>query len=118
MTQPFLHQGQHLGIVARLGIEHALGIEAGLIETRREQVVAAHHPQHRAPGARRDPGDEQRRRRVVSPARARRRDLVQRIEPEPAIAQLRIDRRYAERQHGTPTMADALDRTQRFAKFG
>ncbi len=118
MPQALLHQRQHLGIVRRLGIEHAFGCEPGLVQPGGEQVAPPHHPQHRAPGTRRDPGEEQRRRGVVAHPRAGGGDLVQRVEPQPAMRQPRIESPHPERQHLAPTMAVALDRAQRGAKGG
>ena len=87
MAQPFLHDRQHFGIVARLGVQHALGRETRLEEPGREQVAAAHGPQHRAGGARGDRGGEQHGGGVVAPDRRAGRDLVQRVEPEPPVRQ-------------------------------
>ncbi len=118
VTQPLFHQRQHLHVVARLRIEDARRLQSGLIESRREQVAGADHPQHRSPGTRRDPGDEQRRRRVVAPARPFARDLVQRVQPQPAVAQPGVERADAERQHRATAMTVALDGAERFAQLG
>ncbi len=45
--QRILGQRQHLGILARLGVENALWAEPDLFEPRRIKVVAAQCPQHR-----------------------------------------------------------------------
>lgn len=85
MAQTLLHQRQHLGIVHRFGIQDAFGREPGLVEPRREQVAASHHPQYRPPGTRGDPGEEQGGCGIVPHTRACGRDLVQRIEPQSAV---------------------------------
>lgn len=115
VPQPFLHQREQLGIVAGLGIEDSLGGKPRLIQAGREQVATPDHPQHRPPGARRDPGHEQGGSGIVAKARARGRYLMERIESEASRRQPRIDRPHAERQHGTAPQAIALDRAQRFA---
>lgn len=113
MAQPLLHQRQYLGIVRRLGIEDPLGREPRLVEAGREEIAAPHHPQHRAPGARGHPRQEQRRRRVVAHARRGSRHLVQCIKPHPAVRQPRIDAVDAEGQHLAPApVVTALDRAQ------
>ena len=118
MAQPFFHQRQQLGIIACFGVKDALRRQPGLIETRREQVARAHHPQHRTPGARHDAGDEQRRRGIVPPARTLACDLVQRIEPHAAIRQPGVHRLDPERQHRASATGIALDRSQRLPQLG
>lgn len=118
MPQPFLHQREHLGIVAGLGIEQALGIEPRLIEPGREQVAAAHDPQHRPPCARGDPGEEQGGGGIVAHLGRGGGDLVQRIEPHAPVRELLIDRANSERQHRAAAMAVPLDGAERFAKGG
>lgn len=116
VAQPFLHQRQHLGIVGRLGIEDPFGGEPRLVEAGREQVAPSHHPQHRTPGARGDPGEEQGGRGVIAHRRRRRRHLVQRIEPQTGVGQTRIDLADAERQHRAAAMAVAFDGAERVAQ--
>lgn len=72
MTQPLLEDGEQLGIVARLGVNHAGGGQSGLVEARSEQVARTHDPKHVAacPGG--DPRYEQYRRGVVTPTGAAR----------------------------------------------
>lgn len=112
MAQPFLHQLEQLGIVGSLGIEHPVRPKPHLREPRREQVAAAHHPQHGAPGARGDSGQEQRRRAIVGHVRPGACHLVQRIEREPTSGQHLVERRHAERQHLAPAIATAFDGAQ------
>ncbi len=99
MPDPVFHQRQQLGIVARFGIEHAVGIEPRLVKSRREQVAPAHDPQHRPLGAGDDGGDEQGRGRIVPPAGALAPHFVQRAQPEARIRQLPVDVLHAEGQH-------------------
>lgn len=115
VAQPFLHDRQQFLIVARLGVEEAMGRQARLVQAGREQVAPPRHPQHRSPGARGDPGDEQGGRRVIAVARRRRRDLVQRVEPEALARQPPVERRHAERERGTPQVPVALDAAERLA---
>ena len=115
MAQPLLHHREQFGIVLRLGIEEPLVVEPRLRQTRREQIPPPHHPQHRAPGARGDPGHEQGRGGIITHAGAGRGNLVQRIEPEPGRRQPRIDRADPEGQHRTPAQPIPLDPAKGFA---
>ena len=116
MAQAFLHQREHLGIVARLGVEHAIGREPRLVEAGREQVAPPHHPQDRPPGARGDAGEEERGRGVVAQRWRGGGDLVQRVEPQPTVGEPLVDRRHTERQHRATAMAVSLDRAERIAQ--
>ncbi|SEJ59663.1 hypothetical protein SAMN05428950_102151 [Sphingomonas sp. OV641] len=115
VAQPLLHQREQLGIVACLGIEDALGREAGLVETGRKQVAPADNPEYRAPGARSDSGDEQGGGGIVAQVRGAGGNFVQRIEPEAAIGDPLVERGDAERQCLTPAITVALDGAERFA---
>lgn len=116
VAQPFLHQRQNLGIVGSLGIEHAFGREARLVQAGREQVAAAHDPQYRSPGTSGDPGEEQGGGGIVAHGRRGGGDLVQGIEPQAIVAQARIDRAEAERQHRATAVAIAFDGAERVAQ--
>lgn len=118
VAQPLLHQGEQLGIVVRLGVQQPVGGEARLVEPRREQVAGAQHPQHRAVAARNDPRDEQRRRRIVAPPRAHRRNLVQRIEPQSPVRQPIIQPGDAERLHRPRAAAIPGKEPNGFAQSG
>lgn len=118
MAQALLHQREQFGIVRRFGIDHAMGREPRLVEAGREQVPPAHHPQHRPPGARGDAGKEQGGGGIVARLRRRGGDLVQRVEPQPAVSEPRVERLRAEGQHLAPPMPLALDRAERFAQGG
>ena len=118
VAQPFLHQRKQLSIIRCLGIEYAVRFQPDLIEAGREQVAPPHHPQYRSPGARGDTREEQCRRGIVAGIGARRGDLMQRIQPQPAIGEPRIDGTDSERQHLTAAMAIPLNRPQRRAQIG
>ena len=118
MPQPFLHHCEQFGIVACLGIDQALGIEPHLREPGREQIPPPHHPQNRSPGARRDPGEKQGRGAIIGHIAGAACDLMQRIEPQPAIGKPRIDRADTERQRRAATETLGLHRAQLLAKLG
>jgi hypothetical protein len=117
VTQPFLHQREQFGIVACLGIKDAFGRQPCLIEAGSEQIAATHDPQDRAPGTRGDPGHEQGGGGIVRHFGRAGRNLVQGIQPQPAIGQPRIDLRNPERQRFTPAMTVAFNGAERFAKL-
>lgn len=118
MPQPIFHQREQLRIIAGLSVEHAAGVQPGLIEPRREQVAGLHDPQDRPLCSGRDAGHEQHRRGIVAPAGTLPRDLVQRVEAEPFSGQSLINGRYAERQQRPLACAVAFQRTHGFAQFG
>ncbi len=109
MAQPLLHQRQQLGIVRRLGIDHPVRRQPRLVEAWREQIAPPHHPQHRAPGARGDTGEEQGGGGVIARMRGGGGNLVQRIQPEAAIPQPGVERLDPEGQHLAAAMPVALD---------
>ncbi len=117
VTQPFLHQREQFGIIACLGIKDAFGRQPCLIEAGSEQIAATHDPQDRAPGTRGDPGHEQGGGGIVRHFGRAGRDLVQGIQPQPAIGQPRINLRNPERQGFTPAMTVAFNGAERFAKL-
>ncbi len=118
VPQALFHDRQQFVVVARLDIEQAFGGEPRLVEPGREQVPPPHHPQHRSPGARGDARHEQRRRCLVAVARRRRRDLVQRVEPQALAYQPFVERRYAEGEGGTPLVPVTLDGAERLTQLG
>ena len=101
--QRILGQCQHLGILARLGVENALGAEPDLFQPRRIKVIAAQRPQHRKswlccePGG--DTGCEQRGGRVVVQRGGGGGYLVEPSPVEATAGNLAIDRFQSERQH-------------------
>lgn len=109
MAETLLQQREQLGVVPRLGVEHALGIEPRLIEARREQVAGAYHPQHRPGRPRGDAGHKQGRSRLVAPVSALARHLVQRVDPEAGIAKPSVDRAKTEGQDQALMPAATLD---------
>ena len=117
MAQPFLHDREQFVIVLRFGIQDALGGQPRLIQARREQVAPPHYPQHRPPGARRDPSNEQRRGGIVGQIGARPRHFMQCIEPQPAIGQPRVHPLHAKGQHRATAKAGAFDCAQCFAQL-
>jgi len=115
MPYPLLHQREQFGIVIRLGIDDAVGREPRLVQARREQIAAPHHPQYRPPGTRGDSGHEQGRGGIIAKAGAGRSDLMEGIESQPSARQPRIDCAHAERQYRAAAQAIPLDRAQGFA---
>lgn len=98
MTQAFFHQGECFGVVARLCIDHAVGVQPRLIKAWRKQVAGAQHPQHLSRQSRDDPGDEQQGGGIVRPTHAFASNLVQGIDPQTAPGLL-VDRIDSERQN-------------------
>ena len=118
VAKPFFHQREQFGIVPRLGIEDAFGIEPRLIKARREQVARACCPKDWSFGARGNCGDEQDRRGVVAPARALTRDFMQCIQPKAFVGKPLIHLADAERQHRAMVMAIAFNGAQHLAQLG
>ena len=118
VAQPVFHQREQFGIVARLRIDHALGVEPCLVQPGREQVARAHRPQNRPSRPGGDAGHEQHRRGVVAPARTLPRNLMQRVDSEPLARQPFVDRGNAERQHRTALPAIAFDGAQCLSQLG
>ena len=107
VAQAFLHREQDVGVAARLDMDHAVGMQAGEVERRREQVAPPQAPEHRAFDPREDAGEEDRRAGVVGEVGAAG-YLVQRAGRDPAARQARIERVDAERDGSVPR-ARALD---------
>lgn len=118
VAQSLLHDGEHVGIVMRLGIDHPPRRQPDLRQPGGEQVAPAYHPQHRTPGARGDSGKEQRGGGIVAHVGRRPGDLVQRIESQSPGHQLCIDRADPERQSLPTAVGSALDRAQFLAQTG
>jgi hypothetical protein len=116
VAEALLHQREQLGIVRRLGIDHAMRREPGLVQAGGKQVPPAHHPQNRPPGARGDAGEEQGGGGIVARLGRRGGDLVQRVEPQPTVSEPRVERLRPEGQHLATPMPLALDRAERFAQ--
>ena len=105
VAEPFLHHGEQFGIIARLGVNDALRVQARLVEPRSEQVAGADRPQHRPLGARGNGRHEQRRRGIVAPAAALPRHFVKRVQAEALVGEAGIDVLHAEREHRTTPLA-------------
>lgn len=97
--EPFLHRREHVGIARKLGMDHTIGVEAGLGEAGGEQITGMTAPQHRPLETRGDAGEEDGGAGLRSERRLGRRGLVQRAGGKAAAGQRGIHRRQAERQH-------------------
>jgi hypothetical protein len=116
MAQAFLHGQQHRA--ARLHMHHPGSRQANSGQAGREQVEALGRPQHRAPGARQDARHQQGGRRGVLHIGPSPGDLVQGATRQAATRQPAIQRRNAERNHGTClVLAVALDAGHLVAQF-
>ena len=60
MAQTFLHREQHIGVAARLDVDHAIGMQSREMQRRGKQVAPAEAPEHRSLDAREDTGEEDR----------------------------------------------------------
>ncbi len=118
VAQGILHDRQQFGIVARLGMDQPFGRQPRLMEAGREQVAAAHHPQHRPRPSRGEPGEEQGSGGILAPARPGRRRFVQRIDTQAAAGESPVDRVDSERQHRMRRAAPRLDGGDRLAELG
>ena len=99
MAQPFLHAGQDRPVVPRLDMDHPVGRQAGLLETRGEEILLRDAPEHPSlrPGG--NTGNETRSRRAVHRTLAAAGDLMQATERQPAARQLPVQLRNAEGKH-------------------
>ena len=100
MPQSFLKAGEHRDLVARLDVDHPVGIESGLRDRGREQVGLGHAPQHLPVDACEDARGEQRGGGCIDRACGTACDLVQRAQRQSATRQAAIHGRDPERQHG------------------
>ena len=109
MPQAFLETGEDRLLVAALGIDDAVGVQAGLGDRRREQVTLVHAPQHGSIKPGHDPGGEQGGGRAVDRPRAAASDLMQGAERQPAARQAAVERVETERQDAAAPPVAGLD---------
>lgn len=117
VTQRVLHDRQHFGIVTCFRMDQAVGVQPGLIQSRREQIATAHDPQHCPFAARRNAGQEQDGGGIVSPIRLRGSDLMQGIDPQTSGREMHVQRADPERQRPPSGIASPLDRAQRLTQM-
>lgn len=103
MAQAFLHREQHIGVAARLDMDHPVGMEAGKAERRGEQVAPAQAPEHRPIDPRQDSREEDGGGRIVAKLRATS-DFVKRAAGESAARQVTV---YAVQPERNAAMAGA-----------
>lgn len=96
VAQAFFHRQQHIGIAARLDMDHPVGMEPSKMQRGRKQVAPAQAPEDRAINPRQDPGEEDRRTRIVSEIGAAG-DFMEGAHDDTAPGQARIDLVQAER---------------------
>ena len=117
MAQAFLETGEQGLLVTGLDLDEAIGMKPGLGQRRREQVPAAHTPEHLAFRASGDPGGEQGAGGSVHDTVAAAGDLVQAAERQPASRQTPIDLGYAEREHPPGTALPTVEARDPPSKF-
>ena len=116
MAQAFFHRQEHIGVAARLDMDHAVGVQSREVKGGGEQVMPAQAPEDGPFGSRKDAGQEDRRARIVGQLGASG-DLVERAGRDPAVREPRIDRLDAERNDLVPR-AHAFDPRNCGAKIG
>lgn len=106
VAQRILGHRQHLGVLATLSIENAVGAEADLLESGGVKIKPRQRPQHRGFRSGRkaccDAGREQCRRRVVAQVCRGAGDLMQPRAIEPAIRKPVVELRDPERLRRFP----------------
>lgn len=80
MTQSIFHHREHFIVVARLGMDQAIGRQASLIEARCKQVAAPDDPEHLAFLSCGNSSREQGSRGIVTPFGAGSGHFMQRID--------------------------------------
>ena len=116
VPEAFFHREEHIGVTARLDVDHAVGVQPREVKGRGEQVVPAQAPEDGALGPREDAGEEDRRARIVGEIGASG-NFMERAGRDPAAWKPRIDRLDAERNDFVPR-ADAFDPRNFGAKIG
>lgn len=107
MAQTFLHRDQDIGVAPRFDEQDAIGMKAGQVKRRREQVAPMQAPQDHALRPRQDAGEEHRCGSVVGKLWAAG-DFVERASGDATPGKHAVDGVEAERQHGM-ARAGALD---------
>jgi hypothetical protein len=97
VAQTFLHHQQNRAFVAGLDVDHAIGVQPGAREGRREQVAGLHAPQYRARQARHDASHEQRCRGTMHRAQITACHFVQGTQRQAALRQWLVHGRDTER---------------------
>lgn len=115
MAQAFLEARQYALLVLHLGIDHPIGMEAGLGDRRRKQVAAGYTPQDLACGARHDAGGKQCRGGAVDSTVAATGDLVQGTESEAPTRYTLINGVDTERQRAMRHAVGRFDRANPIA---
>ena len=105
MAQPLLGAGERCLVVTRFEINHPIRAEPSLGQRRRKQIWPRETPQHHAAGAGGDAGGKQGRSGSIDRRMAATGDLMHRPTRKATAAQMGIDRRDPERQHGPPRPA-------------
>ncbi|MDB5583971.1 MAG: hypothetical protein JWR80_9147 [Bradyrhizobium sp.] len=72
MAQALLHREQHIGVAARLDVDHTVGMKARLRQRWREQVAPTQAPEDGTGDSRQDAGEEDRRACIIGEIRAAR----------------------------------------------
>lgn len=96
IAQAFFHREQHVRIAARFDMDHPVGMQAGEMQGRGEQVAPAQAPENRSLDPGKDAGEEDRRAGIVGEFRTAG-YLVERAGCDAAPRQPRIQRIDAER---------------------
>lgn len=112
MPQPLFQAEQHGRLVAGLGVDDAIGMQAGAGERRGEQVARAQAPQDRARHAGKDASGEQHRGGAMNGANAAAGYFVERAARQASLRQARVNLTDAERHDAairTARMFDAGD---------
>lgn len=109
MAKPFLHAGQHRSVIPGLDMDHPVGPQTCLRDSRGEEIAARQAPQHLSPRPRRDARPEQGRSSPVDRAVSAARYLVQGPERQPAAGKTGIDRGDPEGKHAAFARGPSLD---------
>ncbi len=110
------HGAQDRGLVAGLGEDHALGRQASLSQSWREEIALPQTPQHRSISARQDTGREACCGGAMKGAFSPAGHLMQRAHRQALAGQTLVDRADAERQHPTAGAACQFDKANLTSK--
>ncbi len=118
LAQTLFHGGQYVTLMKCLGIDDAIGVQAGIHQAGSEQVPAFQAPQHRAFEAGGNAGREERRRSGELGGRTGLDHLVQRPKGKASLGQAMIDGGDGERQRpaGVTPAIEALDLVPQLGK--
>ena len=117
VPQTLLETDENRLFVSRLDIDHAVGHEPGLHESRGEEVLPGDAPQHKAAGPGGDSRRKERRGGAVDRAMAAAGHLMQSAERQSASRQMPVDLLDAEGQHHSPACGRAREALDALAKL-